>query len=62
LCDPSQAADHQDMDESKLPPDPATPPVADTERLAEITKMSVDASRTFLEFHSGKRALRRDRE
>jgi hypothetical protein len=49
------------MDAPQPTPDDA-PHDVDAERLAEITKMSVDASRTFLEFHSGARWLRRDRD
>jgi hypothetical protein len=60
LCHPSQAADHQGMDAPQPTPDP-TPQEGDAERLAELTKMSLDSSKTFLEFHSGLRALRRDR-
>ncbi|MBE2315405.1 hypothetical protein DVA67_005430 [Solirubrobacter sp. CPCC 204708] len=49
------------MDAPQPTPDP-TPPPSDAEHLAELTKMSVDSSRTFLEFHSGARWLRRDRD
>ncbi len=49
------------MDAPQPTPEP-TPQEGEAERLAELTKMSLDSSRTFLEFHSGRRALRRDRE
>jgi hypothetical protein len=49
------------MDASQPSPE-TTPQEPEAERLAELTKMSLDSSRTFLEFHSGARALRRDRE
>ena len=48
------------MDASQPTPEP-TPQEREAERLAELTKMSLESSRTFLEFHSGVRALRRDR-
>ena len=58
----SQAADNRGMDAPQPPPADQTPPDRDAERLAELTKMSVESSRTFLEFHSGARWLRRDPE
>ena len=47
------------MDAPQPTPEP-TPQEGEAERLAELTKMSLDSSKTFLEFHSGRRALRRD--
>lgn len=49
------------MDAPEPTPQPTTPE-RDAERLAELTKMSLDSSKTFLEFHSGARWLRRDPE
>jgi hypothetical protein len=49
------------MDAPQPTPEPPTTE-RDAERLAQLTKMSLDASRTFLEFHSGARSLRRDPE
>ncbi|MDA0182245.1 hypothetical protein OJ997_18205 [Solirubrobacter phytolaccae] len=50
------------MDAPNPQPDTTQQDDTDVERLAEITKMSLDSTRTFLDFHSGKRALRRDPE
>ncbi|RKQ87541.1 hypothetical protein C8N24_5565 [Solirubrobacter pauli] len=48
------------MDAPKPQPDGTPQDDLDAERLAELTKMSLDALRTFLDFHTGRRALRRD--
>ena len=50
------------MDAPNPVPDPTPHEDVDAQRLAEIMKTSVDASRTFLDFHSGMRWLRRDPE
>ena len=41
-------------------PTPDDEPVSEEQRIAEITGMTTDAARTYLEFHSGMRWLRRD--
>ncbi len=50
------------MDAPKPQPDATPHDDVEAEHLAEVTKMSVDSSRTFLDFHSGMRWLRRDPE
>ena len=43
--------------------DPTPQDSLDAERqVAELTKMSAEASRTYMDFHTGMRWLRRDRE
>jgi len=41
-------------------PTPENEPVSEAQRIAELTGMTADAARTYLEFHSGMRWLRRD--
>ena len=41
-------------------PTPEDEHVSEEQRLAELTGMTADAARTYLEFHSGMRWLRRD--
>jgi hypothetical protein len=43
-------------------PTPEAEPVSEEERLAELTGMTRDSARTFLEFHTGMRWLRRERD
>jgi hypothetical protein len=50
------------MDAPNPQPDATPHDDVEAEHLAEVTKMSVDSSRTFLDFHSGMRWLRRDPE
>ena len=41
-------------------PTPEDQDVSEEQRLAELTGMTADAARTYLDFHSGMRWLRRD--
>jgi hypothetical protein len=51
------------MDTPHSTPEPAPHDTVDAEvRVAELTGMTRDAARTFLEFHTGMRWLRRDRD
>jgi hypothetical protein len=44
----------------ETPPPIPGPTPSDEQRIAELTGMTPDAARTFLEFHTGMRWLRRD--
>jgi len=52
------------MESPKPTPRPATPldSADDQARIAEITGMTHDSARTYLDFHTGMRWLRRDPE
>ena len=61
-----QAADYRAQSGMETPdptPGPAFRENADEEqRLAELTGMTPESARTFLDFHTGMRWLRRDRD